>query len=151
MKDDWHTHQERLEKIRVATIKRGRAKLEIHLFYGKINSLKWNPDRLYWNNDKQTFFMNYSTDLGRSLLKKKNTPLALAMNKWANALPPTFEFNLGNIWASDWAMKEANLIWLSWHKGLAVNEWRGVTSTTIDTKYLMCIEDNTESIVNRFW
>ena len=114
-------HKSFLKKVRIVTIQRGSAKAKIIFFYGRVRTLNWNPNRLYWNNEKHTPFMNYSTSLERGLLRNRNGPLEPTSVKWNNLLPPDFVFNWGDIWAADRARKEASLQWLTWHKGIAVN------------------------------
>nr|PNR42705.1 hypothetical protein PHYPA_017535 [Physcomitrium patens] len=44
--------------------------------------------------------------------------------KWDGILPPNFKMKWTNIWDKEWVRKEAGLLWLTWHRAVAVNAWR---------------------------
>lgn len=48
-------------------------------------------------------------------------------------------------------MKEAGLLWSAWHKGLAVNDWRGQYSQTIDRNCPTCTTGARETVLHRLW
>ena len=55
------------------------------------------------------------------------------------------------MWLSNCARKEACLQWLTWHKGVAVNVWKGMISLAIDVSCQVCLEELSQSITHRFW
>jgi hypothetical protein len=76
--------------------------------------------------------MNYAANLGRKLLQRKHVIPNVVVAKWQGVLPATYKLRWDNVWDHERVQKEAGLIWLTWHKAVATNEWK-------DNHYGECI------------
>jgi hypothetical protein len=65
--------------------------------------------------------MQYTTQLGRDILRKRQPPLTLAANKWHNVLLATYRFRWKQLWNPEHFKTEAGFIWQIWHKAVAIN------------------------------
>jgi hypothetical protein len=63
---------------------------DIRLYYGKINSLAWNPGKFEWPGSIP--FINFTTKLGRGLLKRRKIIQDVTERKWSGILPTRFKF-----------------------------------------------------------
>jgi hypothetical protein len=95
--------------------------------------------------------MDFSIQLGRTLLRKRHATDDLATKKWHLILPGRFQFQWNDAWDTTRSRKEAMLIWQLWHKVVAVNAWRGKISPHIDQSCLMCSTRDKETTLHRFW
>jgi hypothetical protein len=138
-----------VRRVRVVELKRGLKKTSILMFYGRSDSLAWDPARYQWNTS--TPFMNYSADLGRKILKAKHKIPDVIESKWQGVLPANFRLRWDNTWDSERICKEAGLIWLTWHRAVAINEWRGQFTTTTPQGCPMCLSGAPELVLHRFW
>jgi hypothetical protein len=77
-------------RVRVAEVVKGPKKVCINLFYGKMKSLGWDPNKFRWN--ASTPFMRFSTKLGRELLKARHDIPNVAVRKWHGILPADHNF-----------------------------------------------------------
>jgi hypothetical protein len=112
-----------LRRVRVVIVKNGPKKTCTLLFYGRSDRLLWNPDQYQW--DGATPIMNYTSELGRKMLKTRHVVPNVVMRKWQGVLPVSYKFRWDNAWDQERIRKEVGLIWLTWHRVVAVNEWRG--------------------------
>jgi hypothetical protein len=63
----------------------------------------------------------------------------------------SFKLRWSNAWDSERIRKEAGLIWLTWHRAIVVNEWRGKVSRNIRQDCPVCMIGDVESVPHRFW
>jgi hypothetical protein len=138
-----------LRRVPVVTIKRGPRKTDTHLFYGLSDRLQWDPNRFQWNIT--TPFMCYTAELGRDILKKRHIVPNVVTIKWQGVLPMDYKLRWDNVWDGEKVRKEAGLIWLVWHRAVAVNEWRGRINVTMPQACKVCNTGTVESILHRFW
>ncbi|KAG0574234.1 hypothetical protein KC19_VG246300 [Ceratodon purpureus] len=47
--------------------------------------------------------------------------------------------------------KESSLMWLIWHRAVAVNHWRGRIDGNVDIRCPICHRGSEESVLHRFW
>ena len=97
-------------------------KKKILLFYGKVATLGWDPDRWRWRDG--SCFLNYSTKGGRETIVSRNPEITRTVEKWQGYIPGNYRLYWSHVWDSHRAGKEAAFIWSIWHKAVAVNEWR---------------------------
>jgi hypothetical protein len=95
--------------------------------------------------------LEYTTQKGRSILRKRHTPPQLALTKWPSMLPPDFSFSWAEAWDSECSCKESSLIWRLWHQALPVNVWRGKISQAIVKLCPVCDSGQEETNVHCFW
>jgi hypothetical protein len=138
-----------VDLVRVVLVKRGPQKEKVHLFYGKVRELHWDPGRLLWPKGKP--FMEYTTQLGRKLLRDKRVIPDIPRLRWSDTLPSSFVFPWKANWAPERASKESGLIWQVWHKALAVNTWCAKITPQVDTDCFVCTSRLPENIPHRFW
>jgi hypothetical protein len=62
-----------LSRVQIQCVLKGPKKKAILLYYGKIRDLTWDPTRLQRPGNLE--FMQYSTKLGRKLLRQRHPPL----------------------------------------------------------------------------
>ena len=136
-------------RVHVQSIFKGPKKKRVLVHYVQIRNLTWDTTRLEWPDNVQ--FMQYSTKLGRKLLRKRHPLLQLAAKKWGQMLLANFRFWWTNIWDHERQRKEAGLIWQVQHKAVAVKVWRGTINNHIDTSCLMCGFGQDEMVLHRFW
>lgn len=129
-------------------IKRGPKKTCTYLFYGRSDSLEWDPERYQW--ESSTPFMNYTTELGRNLLKSQHVEPNVVTVKWQGVLLATYKLRWDNIWDKERVRKEAGLIWMTWHRAVAVNEWRERINATILQACRVCNNGSQETTLHRF-
>ena len=95
--------------------------------------------------------MKFTSNQGRELLRRSaNTPNVVE-KKWARVLPTNYKLRWNNIWETERVRKEAGLMWMIWHKAVAVNVWRRVVSPEIDQNCPVCLRGIREIIMYRFW
>jgi hypothetical protein len=149
-----------MRRVRVIPVTRGPKQRTILLYYGRVDQLSWDPARYAWNlpntKGEQPAFMNYSAQLGRSLLRWKHVVPDVVIRKWEGVLAPSYRLRWAMIWDKERTRKEAGLIWLSWHKGVAVNEWRLRIRGTIPRNNAefccpVCVSGIQETVLHRFW
>jgi hypothetical protein len=138
-----------IRRVRVVEIKRGPKKTSTLLFYGRSDSLEWDPKRYQWNST--TPFMSYSAKLGRNILKRRHVVPNVVSVKWQGVLSENYRLRWDNTWNKERVRKEAGLIWLTWHRIVAVNKWRGRINATTPQAYRICNSGSQESILHRFW
>lgn len=66
-------------------------------------------------------------------------------------LPNDFRLRWRTVWMKDRISKEAGLLWLVWHRAVAVNFWRGRYDATVDISCAVCTGRPDESVLHRFW
>ena len=108
-----------LKCVRVVQVKRGPKKSIILLFYGKTQTLEWDPDRYEW--PEEVHFMYFTTQSGRKILFKRHVIPAVVQKKWTGILPDTFKLRWLNAWDKEREKKEAGLLWAVGTKG-----WRSM-------------------------
>jgi hypothetical protein len=102
-----------LLQVRVTCIHRGPHKRSILLFYGKLDSLSWDPDRFIWEfRNKRIPFLDFTVGLGWSLLNQKHVIPNPIERKWQGVFPLTFWLRWKIVWAKQWTSNEASLLWL---------------------------------------
>jgi hypothetical protein len=69
---------------------------------------------------------------------------------WQGVLPLDYKLRWDNIWDKERVRKEAELFWLTWHRAIAVNEWRDRVNVTLPQAYHVCNNGTTESVLHRF-
>jgi hypothetical protein len=99
----------------------------------------------------QCGLMDYTTRLGRYLLRTRWPSPWVVTIKWSIVLPANFTFNWSELWITKRARKEARPLWRVFHKALAVNLWRSKISPTIYCQCPLCDSGEDESIPHRFW
>lgn len=62
-----------------------------------------------------------------------------------------FRLKWKTVWTKDRTNKEAGLLWLIWHRAVAVNHWRGRIDRGIDIRCPVCPRRSEESVLHRFW
>jgi hypothetical protein len=141
-----------IHRVRVTSVATGPAKKPILLFYGRLDSIGWDPERFQWlDGDKATPFMNFSASLGRRLLRKRHDIPNPVERKWQGVLPLDFRLRWKTVWAKNRTPKEAGLLWLAWHRAVAVNVWRGRINRNLDQSCPVCPRRSDESVLHRFW
>lgn len=139
-------------RVRVSQVKRGPRKVVILLYYGLIDKLEWDPHKLQWATEAQPVqLMEYSSKLGRDLLKQKHVVHNPVTRKWGGVLPDDFQLKWKTVWLKDRTRKEAGLLWLIWHRAVAVNHWRERIDGNVDIRCLVCPRRSEESVLHRFW
>lgn len=86
-----------------------------------------------------------------SRIKKRivvNNPVT---RKWQGVLPQDFRLKWRTVWTKERISKEAGLLWLVWHRAVAVNHWRGRFNNTVDIRCPVCPRRSEESVLHRFW
>jgi hypothetical protein len=117
-----------------------------------MDCLSWDLDRFQWpSRESTTPFMSFSANLGRKLLQKKHIIPNLVERKWQGVLPLTFTLRWKSVWTKKRTPKEAGLLWLTWHRAVAVNKWRGRINRAIDLGCHVCPRRSEESVLHRFW
>jgi hypothetical protein len=152
----WDTRGEDLEspvtgymkRVRVALIKRGPKKTCMSLFYGHSDRLIWDPKRFQWN--QTTLFMSYTAEIGRDILKQRHIVPDVVATKWQGVLPKNYNLRWANAWDDKRVRKEAGLIWMTWHRAVAVNERRGQINVAIPQACRVCNNGTLESVLHRF-
>jgi hypothetical protein len=94
---------------------------------------------------------NYTASLGRNLLRNRHDIPNLIVKKWQGVLPFTFRLCWKTVWAKKRTPKEAGLLWLIWHRSVAVNMWRCRINHNISKSCVVCPRRSEESILYRFW
>jgi hypothetical protein len=138
-----------MQRVRVVMVKKGPKKTCMLMFYGRSDRLIWDPDCYQW--DVGTLIMNYTLELGRKILKRRHVVPNVVMRKWQGVLPITYKLRWDNTWDRERIRKEAGLIWLAWHRAVAVNEWRGRINRNIPQDCPVCGSGAIELVLHRFW
>jgi hypothetical protein len=136
-------------RVKAATVLKGPRKKEVQLYFGKIDSLTWDPGRFVWTGAIP--FMKYTTKLGREMLKRRKVVPDVVEKKWGGILPARFKLRWKNVWDRSRISKEAGMLWLTWHRSIAVNTWRGRINRNIDQGCLVCAYGAAETVLHRFW
>jgi hypothetical protein len=148
----YHKMHGTIRRVRVMSITRGPQKKQILLCYGQVDTLQWDPARIQWPcGDSTTPFMSYSASLGRKLLQKKHVIPDLVERKWQGILPLNFRLRWKSVWAKKRTPKEAGLLWLIWHRSVAINVWRARINRNLDRSCPVCPKRSEESVLHRFW
>lgn len=95
--------------------------------------------------------MDFTTKMGRLMLRRRHTIPSVVEKKWAGILPPSFKLRWATIWTSNRVKKESGLLWAMWHRAVAVNEWRGRINANLDQNCVVCNSNSKETILHRFW
>ncbi len=94
--------------------------------------------------------MNYTTQLGRCLLKKHHQVPNPMVKKWGGVLPANFRLLWKTVWPAKRVRKEAGLLWLIWHRAVAINHWRGQIYDAIDIRCPICPRRSDETVLHQF-
>lgn len=89
--------------------------------------------------------------LDRSLLQEKHTTRNVVTQKWEGVLPTHFKLKQANMWNKEKVRKEAGLLSLTWHRAVAVNEWRGRIDNNVDQCCPVCLTGTRKYALHRFW
>ena len=81
---------------------------QITLFYGKLATLEWDPDRWRWSDEGR--FLEYTTKDGRMAITNRNPGSTHAMDKWQGYLPGNYKFYWSQVWDPLRSGKEAAFI-----------------------------------------
>ena len=81
-------------RVQVVVVKHGPHKEKIQLFYGRICNLLWDPRCPVWSNGKN--FMDYTTQMGRELLRAKHSIPDIPSLCWADTLLASFAISMEN-------------------------------------------------------
>ena len=136
-------------RVRVLEAIKGPKKTSIWWYYGPISKLVWDPGRRQWPEAKN--LMKYTSNQGRELLRQRTNTPNVIVKKWVGILPSDYKLRWNNIWDTERVRKEAGLIWMVWHKAVAVNAWRGAISQEIDQSYPVCLRGIRETVMHSFW
>jgi hypothetical protein len=76
--------------------------------------------------------------------------------KWGGVLAPSYKLRWTTVWDKERVRKESGLMWLTWHKGVAVNEWRRrirgpIPHNSAEFCCPVCVCGITETVLHRFW
>jgi hypothetical protein len=88
---------------------------------------------------------------GAEILKRKKVIPNSVVRKWSGVLFQDFRFCWNSVWVKERVSKEADLLWLIWHRAVAVNHWRGRVDGTVDIRCPVCPRRSEESVLHRFW
>ena len=125
-------------------------RLTITFFYGKIVTLRWDPDRWRWADGSR--FLNYTTKMGRDSVINRIPGGRRAAEKWQGYLPSNYRFKWSQVWDPLRSGKEAAFIWSIWHRTVAVNEWRArIAPASISKQCPFYMPNTSESIKDKFW
>ena len=94
--------------------------------------------------------MKYMLCMERKLLKNKVNLPSIVKKKWEGVLPPLFKLRWKNTWDKERARKEARVIWMIWHKAMAVNAWGDAISAQIGQSYLIYMVGAKKLILHKF-
>ena len=112
-----------VRRVRVVIVKRGPKKSIILFYYGKVRDLDWDLERLQWVDGVP--LMEFTSKIGRKMLFKLHSAPSVVATKWFWVLSPTYRLQWLNPWDKERKKKETGLLWAIWHRGVAVNAWRG--------------------------
>lgn len=82
--------------------------------------------------------MEYTTKMGRLLLRRHHKVPLVVEKKWRGILPQSYKLRWATIWDAERAKNEGGLLWAIWHRAVAVNEWRGKISSNICQDCTVC-------------
>nr|PNR60945.1 hypothetical protein PHYPA_003738 [Physcomitrium patens] len=85
------------------------------------------------------------------MLKTRHKLPSVVESKWAGVLPRTFKLRWLIVWDPEPIRKEVGLLWLIWHRAVAVNAWRGRVSGSVDLCCLVCLSGVRETMLHCFW
>lgn len=140
--------QGRSHRVRVVDIERGQPKVKHLLYYGRVDRLTFDLDRIMWHDEFS--FMSYTTKEGRAILRRHQQIPDLS-RKWTGILLAHHNFRWTTVWTHDRTKKEEGLIWLTWNRAVAMNDWRGRLNGTINRNCPVCDTGANESVLHRFW
>lgn len=140
-----------LTRVRVIPLTQGKKENQKTplLFYGPLRCLIMDPKWFQWKDGSP--LQDYSAKKGRTFLRDRAPEWDLATQKWPGQLPPRYNFRWEKLWIKTRAQKESTLIWLIWHKGVAINKWRKMINVELDGNCCFCVPLVEESILHRFW
>lgn len=139
-------------RVRVIKVCRGPKKIESCLYYGRVDQLTWDPDRFQWPGQVALVpILNFTANLGRTLLAAHHRVFNPVERKWQGVLPRGFRLKWRTVWTETQTPKEAGLLWLTWHRDVAVNKWRETINCAIDPRCPVCPRRAEESVLHRFW
>ena len=138
-----------MHRVRVMEAIKGPKKTTIWWYYGPTSKLVWDPGRLQWPEAKE--FTKFSSNQGRELLRSQTRIPSVVEKKWPGILPANYKLRWNNTWDTERVKKEAGLMWMIWHKAVAVNAWRGVVSQEIDQSCVVCLKGIKETVLHCFW
>ena len=104
---------------------------------------------MHWPDSKE--FLKYSLKQGRELLQRQARIPNVVEWKWSGVLPDNYKLRWNNVWDIERIRKEAGLMWMIWHKAVAINSWRGAIAQEIDQSCLICLRGIRETVMHRFW
>jgi hypothetical protein len=95
--------------------------------------------------------MSYTTKMGRDFLLKRMPIPHIPSFRWRDYLPQGSTFRWKSNWDSERTSREAGLIWQTWLRAVAVNEWQARIYPSLDTSCPMCPNGVKELVIHRFW
>ena len=95
--------------------------------------------------------IDYTPKLGRAILRRHHKVENPVTRKWRGVLPGNFRLQWITVWIKERTRKEAGLLWLIWHRAVAVNHWRGRADGTVDIRCPICPRRSEETVLHRFW
>ena len=104
---------------------------------------------MLWPEAKE--FMKFTSKQGRESLLRHNRIPNVVDRKWFGVLPAYYKLRWNNVWDLERIRKEAGLMWMIWHKAVAVNAWRSVISQEIDQSCPVCLRGIRETVMHGFW
>ena len=93
--------------------------------------------------------MQYTTKIGRKLLRSQLLVIDIARSKWAGILPSNFWLRRSSIGLLERTPEEVVLLWFIWHKALPMNAWRNRFNARTDLACPLCRKED-ETIVHLF-
>lgn len=83
------------------------------MFYGRVDRLAWDPHKFQWaTTDKATQLMEFTSKMGRELLKKRHQVDNPITRKWGGVFPDNYRMQWKIVWLNERTRKEADLLWL---------------------------------------
>lgn len=141
-----------LHRVKVSQVLREPKKVPVRLYYRRVDRIVWDPHKFQWPlGDKNIQLMEYSVKMGCELLKRKHQIHNPVTRKWNGVLPDDYQLKWKTVWLKDRTRKETCLLWLIWHRVVAVNYWRGQIDGTVGIRCLVCPRRSEESVLHRFW
>nr|PNR38277.1 hypothetical protein PHYPA_021388 [Physcomitrium patens] len=135
--------------VSVVEVQRGQGKQRSLLYYGRTSNINWDPKRFSWGDTAP--IMTYTASIGRNLLKTAHIVLEVVPAKWKGVLPTDYRLKWLNTWDKERTQKEAGLLWLIWHRAVAVDAWRGRTNSGVHQCCPACLCSKRETVLHRFW
>ena len=104
-----------------------------------------------WQWGKISTLHQYSTKLGRTLIKSKLSLSCPVPSKWVGAIPATYKPNWKEVWAKGQPHKELGFLWSLYHDTIAVNAWRYRINPNISLDCKCCNLHPVEKKLHRFF